>query len=1645
MKKFLAILTSLYLLSACTNNDQFTWENKYDDNGRLIKMIQPGGKNISFKYEMDDNNPDLVRKLIKKGKGEKVVIEYNRFGRKTSMTDNVGKEDYEYDLAGNLSAVKRENFPAIYYENNTLGQLTSIKTDNGYFANYEYDFLGRISGINSPAGKITYEYYRAQGMVKRTFPNGIKTYWTYGPDNKLQSIEHIDENNYILHAYYYTYSPDGLITQINEQTQQVKTSKDYTYDSEQCLIAYSCSDGEKIEFKYDDLGNRITMTTNKGESEEATYDWAGRIITLNDKTLKYDKSGNLLTNEHGEKIYSYNVNNQLAEASDVSYEYNGNGKLTKKNTKSNSTKFVTNVLSDIWQPLIAENNNSKTFYIWNGTTAVAQITDGEIGFLLNDHLNSPRELVDSKAAIQSKQEYGPFGVPKNNRNTEQINPGFTGLFYDHTTNVYLTATRAYKPELARFLQMDHLKQVPTESQKVLSSFVYCGNDPVNFFDSNGMQSESKEKEQQWDMSGRDAWFIVLELRNIELEVRKKIEQNPILLYLPNSQRESLVRNLTIDKFSSKYGFGGSDVGGQFWNKHIYNTNILTPDGWANMDWGSSTDKHDIFKSSLSSAITYTAGKTGWNIYGSKRGLKKGPNIFEWYPKRDKRGYEVLKNIRNQPNKQYEEFFVRTSHLPANQTSQRIKGIQNDAITSYMHNSNTSTNINKQKDFISNIYNNTSQLLDNINRNFNPFYVSEAEASEPPSIPSNVGGVYLKGAGSALEGIQSLSGIALDEISGKIILLSEEDAEIDIPPLRLDDVVTIFRCVYEQGEAPYVSIDPDPKNPEGPVMLSRHGKETENTYVGWILFETDRVMKAYSLGQDNVTNQPVNTSIAGYQEVLDAQFDLRPGKHSWERFWIVPAEVNKKQTEKKELTLYDIPLKLKTEKMILRNGKLETDPIGKSSKGAQMFSEWFTKNYEKIAKENRILPPEGSGFTEPVPIFSELQRMALMTAIAEQLRDQGVPFPLWMRDYKVNKFPTPLTTPAITISRERDNSTLTIYGGVSLNTTDKSIEKVTVVPEAIHILKQTKKEIRAVPMLETKTYKSGNKKMAALALPGNNTKALTPCQLNEVDVALPLTGGGYLTFNRQYNSFYHPKNTEFNRLWTMNLLRLENPERQIRTADNQLMVDKGHFFITTPLNVYYDDDITFYNFNDNRIDANSRMCILQNGDKGYFNEDGYLTGYRSGLLYQYIRDENNQIVKIEAWKGRKVIGSINLNYDFKNRLSSITAENQQLVKYTYAPDGLLKYVIKPYETILYSYTGENNLVKSITINDKLFQKFTYNEKAQLIAQSGEFGEVEIKLVHNGDKFEMMQLIEGDDTKQQKMVYDHAMRPLYQLDVNKSETSWDYSDPRETKISYKTPEGYEFGISRTNDNQSEVIKYPDGNTVASQYDSRGNLLSINQNGEQIVTQDYYNDGKLQSSTYETFSIVPEYDEYGETSGITISDANPEKANRNWQNTQYDTDGNVINIQDYSGYQQQNLYDPDGNLNRIISSNGEMVLNRDNDNRVNSIQTSWGTGMENSYSPEGDIESVQLLNGDNKASMKFENGLIKNITDYNGNTTEYEYYTDSLNIGRVDKIKKENLLIDYEYNKEGDLSGVKVNDKFQWNYDQNDNKHIITFKKD
>ncbi len=456
-------------------------------------------------------------------------------------------------------------------------------------------------------------------------------------------------------------------------------------------------------------------------------------------------------------------------------------------------------------------------------------------------------------------------------------------------------------------------------------------------------------------------------------------------------------------------------------------------------------------------------------------------------------------------------------------------------------------------------------------------------------PSNVGGVFLGGAGSLLEGLGLLEGIAFDE-NGNLVLIGKAGDQIKLPPLRLDDVVTVFRSVYLFGECRTVTIDPNPSNPEGPIMIIKHSESTKDTYVGWVLYEADRLMKGYTIGADNMTGQDLKSSIPGYNNVSDKIYfgGVNPEKQQmeghWERFWIVPAEERRFDTLKRELTLFDIPLKVNTQTMKWENGELVDDLSNKSSPGALAFTDWFNKNYDLISKERFLTPPPESGITEPVPVYTELRRIALITAIAEKLRDQGVPLPFWMRDYDVRPVSFEKTTPGLKVSRSNKNIEARIYGGVNLTPGSEDVKNFTaktdlsklpkndqkLISDKVKLADSLEKVIKgtmasAVP-LKVQEIKHEGTPYKVVALPGAQTRALAPCQLDEIDMEVPGEGGNNIQLVRSYNSFFDPKGL-WGKGWILNLPYLNEIKIPVKRDAEHVQYQMAYELIT-PLNSIY---------------------------------------------------------------------------------------------------------------------------------------------------------------------------------------------------------------------------------------------------------------------------------------------------------------------------------------------------------------------------------------------------------------------------------------------------------------------------------------------
>lgn len=787
------------------------------------------------------------------------------------------------------------------------------------------------------------------------------------------------------------------------------------------------------------------------------------------------------------------------------------------------------------------------------------------------------------------------------------------------------------------------------------------------------------------------------------------------------EERSKARKLAVDKFAkdhSSYVIRVPEPGrsAENFSRYMGNTQIWTKHGWTSLDWLTTVidSKNTLPFLPRDPMKRYWLGKTYHNIVNPWFRFKEFPQQGNEYPESDKNAVRIIGEIYD-ATKSFEHVFgegrANQDVIPDQSRVWSRPGIGQDARE------------------LTHVIMSQIQSMQGIMRKYDttggdglvagPGGYGSPQAYDAlaswrsirPTSPSPVGGVYLGGAGKSLEGLGQLKGVAVDEASGKLVLIGSDERQISLPPLRLDDIVTIFRAVYDHGQAPSVTIDPDEQNPKGPIMHVKHGPGTKASYVGWVLFECDRIMKTYQMGQDNVTHDTVNSRVPGYANTLEAVFfgeqkQRGPAGPNWERFWIVPAAVRRFDAKTSSLSLFELPLKVNTQKMRWQQGKLVDDNKGESSLGAKVFSGWFSKQYDQIADEVLLTPPPGSGVVAPVAIFHELRRIALIAAIAERLRDQGETMPLWMRDYPVASFPVAETTPSLTIRKNRaDGSrieTSSIYGGVNLAPSDRDVHafsgakaaKFATVPPEDKVFVELSTDLAAslaprIPELARAGQGAGVRpavrlpergnaeggRIVATVLPGASTRALLPNRQRVTDIEIPIGFGRTIGLTRNYSSFFDPSG-EYGKGWTLDLPELLETKvpvsRDGKTASYRIV-----YHLISPLgsvDIRFDSrervepygaemaiskdhpEIAGLAFGLAKIiGADTRQVLFRDGTRWHFDEDGGLLLKQSdGMATRYVRDSHNRILQIVGYVGKKAVAQIQLHYDPRGRIDQAKA-------------------------------------------------------------------------------------------------------------------------------------------------------------------------------------------------------------------------------------------------------------------------------------------------------------------------------------------------------------------------------------------------------
>jgi RHS repeat-associated protein len=1637
-----------------TGSTEIGWECSYDPQGRIATVREPGLSDSNYRYETYRNK--RIQRITRQfPDGNAIIHEFDQLGRRVLVSLN-GKSDegpssvhYGYDELGRLTTARWGNGARIEFGYDTRGRVVSTSVDDHFIVRTVHDFLGRVEKLVTPVGDITYEFQTGQGKIVRRLPNGVWTVWETGVDGSIDSITHVDPSNHILMKLEYGYRPDGLIREIREWTPTGEKVIAYDYDRVQRLVSVADSGGDHTEYGYDSFGNRTGIRVNGGELDAGCHDWLGRLMRLNGGNCAHDAAENLtfFPAKDGDRHFEFNARGLLKTAvtpkGKVAYRYDGDARLIGRTFAGKDTRFVPDPLETVWKPLMAmEESGEKTFYIYEGDVPLAVVQGGTPRFLLHDHLGSVRLMVDGEGTPLPSFSYDAFGIPLTPQTNHMLAPGFGGLFYDSISETLVTQARAYLPRLGRFLQMDPHHRVPMGSQEDLSPYSYCGCDPVNRIDREGRSSSWA-----WGLQNLTSQFTIGALSTLDAFKTHCSQQSEAAIASAQTNALSLLWATTQATFWDAVGGlmpGEAANQGQAYAQVMWSLvpGMQTVSAWrtyASLAVSTAQgDAYDVFSSVLS---------IGGGAFASK-------------------AQKLLSGTRVLPSGQFEFVF------------RNAKTIRH---ASYMQ---TAANW-------VDVYGHYENVVSVWKIGMKDWSSPSPSPISPPSthLPTNVGGIYLRGAGKSLEGMGNLRGIALDENNGRLILLSEDLGRVALPPLRLDDVVTIFRSVYEKGEAPFVSIDPNPDDPNGPIMLTRHGEMTRESYVGWTMFEADRVMKAYSLGKDNLTRQPVQTTIAGYQSLLDSGFsDERASKGDkvWERFWIVPASVTRRESMKAQLTLFDVPLRVMTQRMILENGKLVPAPDDTPSPQAKAFAEWFTRNYDRLSDEVLGLPPEETGIKAPVSFFHELRRVALVTAIAERLCEQGVSMPQWMKSYTVDPCPLVQTTPAITVektgmetvqkkkwwggsSSEQRQVTRRIYGGVNLAPDDSNVHTVAGDAEAENIHSQVQQAVAASPLFSPVDVKVNGKICHAAALPGNDTKALGASILNETDLIVPIHDDGALRLERTCHSFFRPSG-ELGIGWTLDLPRLEKQKRPIRRKGD-LVEFTTIFAMQSPLNTLsarFDrrrfvpevkgellvadsspEILGLARGSDDRIGFETEEVIFRDGQQWHFDKSGNLAARIQGpiaVIYRRGSDVSQEITRFEGWYGHERRSDIRITYDEKGRLKKASGSDDQEVAYFYNSDGELSRVTKRTGELTYAY--HNGCLIKISRDGDVVRTFTYNDQGQVLKEwRKEAGEVRHR-IQADEKGYRLSTFPGDSNQPQAEVeYDLSFRPIKKLGQDGTQVHWNRSCGKEDEITVTTPEGDEVLITESEAGRRRTLTFPGGAILAASLDEAGQITSMQIGGKTLLKQTWHHNGQPGTIEDASTAFRHEYRHDGTMRRILVTPPGDAERYDRWASHETDEQGRTTRISDFTGLDEKVTFDESGNISSWKNHRGSATVERNLRKKTESIETSWGIRQETEFDTANQVVRTDITREGATASIEFDRGAPVRIRQFDGGETRISYAKPDLksHIAQPDRIITPNQTeLKYAYTPEGRISTVTCENGFRVEYAYDFEGRIIGLKK-
>lgn len=306
---------------------------------------------------------------------------------------------------------------------------------------------------------------------------------------------------------------------------------------------------------------------------------------------------------------------------------------------------------------------------------------------------------------------------------------------------------------------------------------------------------------------------------------------------------------------------------------------------------------------------------------------------------------------------------------------------------------------------------------------------------------------------------------------------------------------------------------------------RFSGRLEDTRLGWIMEEADRVMKELGIGKEQSSSAIIydshNTSLpAGFENLLERFVDVGVTGVFDGRAWFTPNQEMLKRyvdpnTGAATVVFDTSTVQLHSESEIL----CQPQPPG-----LKAFVDFFNAHYDEFADISFPVhdpnDPTGTAFIQE-KIFDDLKEAMKAVALARFFHDNNIPLDTWwLSSYSPQPVTIPETIPTLSNSSGSGASKITLYGGVSVKTPN------TYLPDAVaQAIGQTVLSQRPASAgdLGSQNWSiaagSGYNALNAVAASIDPQQQTGTISLAASDLSFASPGDVSLSFDRYYDSGY----------------------------------------------------------------------------------------------------------------------------------------------------------------------------------------------------------------------------------------------------------------------------------------------------------------------------------------------------------------------------------------------------------------------------------------------------------------------------------------------------------------------------------------------